>query len=463
MSSSSAARRRAARSRSRSRARRSRSRPTKPQMSSSADSALKALRFELLDGRIRGAVETVAASDPNPTDPFRGLYISDDLALTLARTASADGLDARLQQAAELLGLDLLDAAVLALCTAPELSPRYGRLYAYLHDDVTRKLASPRLVARLLEGDGVAAGDVLACFAADAPLRRRGALRLLEGGGPIPLAERPVKVADRLAGFLLGSGLDEAARDGRVRRVPRPECDPGRADVVAKLHDVLAIDSRLPVVIAGPDAATLLAAALDRPVVLADVLDVLDADVMRDAALAEALEGGRLAFDGIAELEPNDRRRALRALAALEQRPLLCVASREAAVALGDETALIVEAPLPSFAERKQAWAELANLEDVGDVAAKFRLSVGQIVEAAEVARLAAATRGDERPTTEDLDLGAREASSTRLGELATRLDPAFAWDDLVLPERQRDVLGSISAYLRHRDLVLSEWGYERA
>ncbi len=32
-----------------------------------------------------------------------------------------------------------------------------------------------------------------------------------------------------------------------------------------------------------------------------------------------------------------------------------------------------------------------------------------------------------------------------------------------MLPERQREVLGSISSYLRHRDLVLSEWGYDRA
>ena len=38
----------------------------------------------------------------------------------------------------------------------------------------------------------------------------------------------------------------------------------------------------------------------------------------------------------------------------------------------------------------------------------------------------------------------------------------AFAWDDLVLPDRQLDVLRSISAFLRHRDLVLSEWGYDR-
>ena len=31
-----------------------------------------------------------------------------------------------------------------------------------------------------------------------------------------------------------------------------------------------------------------------------------------------------------------------------------------------------------------------------------------------------------------------------------------------MLADRQRDLLRSISAYLRHRDLVLSEWGYER-
>ena len=30
------------------------------------------------------------------------------------------------------------------------------------------------------------------------------------------------------------------------------------------------------------------------------------------------------------------------------------------------------------------------------------------------------------------------------------------------MPGRQRDALLSISAYLRHRDQVLTEWAYER-
>ena len=431
-------------------------------MSSPAEAAgSAALRFELLDRRIRNAVEAVASTDPNPTDPFRGLYIPDDLALALAKASEPDGLDDRLAGAASALALDALDAAVLALCAAPELSPRYGRLFAYLHDDVTRKLPSPRLVARLLEGDGVGSGDVLACFAEDAALRSQGAIRLLDEGGSTPLAERGVKVGDRLAAHLLGSRLDTEATAGRLRRVPLPDHDPGRAEIVNELRVLLRAEARIPVVVAGPDAAVLVATALGAPVLLADVADVLDDNCFREAILGAALERSTLCFDGLETLEPRERRRVFRCFEARRPQPIICAASREVTAAL-EHTALVIEPPLPSLAERRTAWAALTRAEDVGEVAAKFRLSVGQIGEAAEAARLSATSRGEDVPSTDDLDLGARQASSTGLAELANRLEPAFGWEDLILPVRQRELLGSISAYLRHRDLVLSEWGYER-
>jgi SpoVK/Ycf46/Vps4 family AAA+-type ATPase len=95
-------------------------------------------------------------------------------------------------------------------------------------------------------------------------------------------------------------------------------------------------------------------------------------------------------------------------------------------------------------------------------VAGKFRLSTTQISRAAEIARVEARARGRDIPAPEDLALGARQASSSRLGELAVRLAPTYTWDDLVLAEPQLKLLRSISAYLRHRDRVLSEWGYEK-
>ena len=188
--------------------------------------------FDFIDRRVMTAVERVASSDPNPADPFRGLYISDDHALELTRGESVSDADDRLEHVTGALGLDLLDAAVLAVCAAPELNPRYGRLYAYLHDDVTRKLPSPRLVGHLLAGEGVSDADVMMAFERTAPLRARGAIRL-QGDANTPLAERPIKLSDRLAAHLLGVGMDDPPAGGKLRMVPLPDHDPGRDDAVA--------------------------------------------------------------------------------------------------------------------------------------------------------------------------------------------------------------------------------------
>ncbi len=421
-----------------------------------------AIGFDFVDRRVIAAVERVAATDPNPSDPFRGLYISDETALRLTRGDSSSSADERLRTAARALGLDLLDTAVLGVCAAPELNPRYGRLYAYLQDDVTRKLPSPRLVGHLLEGEGVTSADVMTSLDRDAPLRRSGALRLL-GDAQTPLAERPIKVADRMAAYLLGARMDELPPPPRVRLVAMPAHDPGRDEAVRAVRAMLRHETRLPIVLAGPDAESLLAKAHERPLTVVHVRDLEQRDTMADAMLVSAMEGRQLVFEGLEDLDPGERARVLRTVDERDERVVIAAPNRTAALALGDRTVLLVEAPPPTFGERSQAWADLTGAAATDDVAAKFRLSIGQIVEAAEVARLAATAAGREVPVGEELDLGARQASSSRLGELAARLEPGFRWEDLVMPERQRELLQSISSYLRHRDRVLSDWGYERA
>src|SRR3954464_2700829 len=196
------------------------------------DTAPVAMSFGFIDRRVMAAVERVAGSDPDPGDPFRGLYISDEVALRLTQGDSVSDAAARLQQVVEALELDLLEAGGLAVCAATELNPRYGRLYAYLQDDVTRKLPSPRLVGQLLEGEGLTSADVMAAFDANGRLRHLGALKLL-GDAQTPLAERPVKVADRLAAALLGGRMDESPQPTRLRMAELPVHTPGREAAVA--------------------------------------------------------------------------------------------------------------------------------------------------------------------------------------------------------------------------------------
>ena len=420
--------------------------------------------FTFLDDRIRAAVRAAAAVEESPDDALRGLYISDEQALSLAASSSTDGLDALLGEVAERLELDALDAAVLAVCVGPELHPRFGRLYGYLQDDVTRRLASPRLASELLCGDGVERADVLGSFGPEARLTRLGAIRLLAPDGPLPLADRPVKVADRLAAFLLGAagGLAETGAPVPLRRVRAAQDGAGRDESVQRVRRLLAAPSRLPLAVVGPDAATVVAAAAGVPLLVVDARSLTHPEVIGDATLACALEGGVLCFDGLGELDPAGRERLLRTIDERNARSVLLARSRGDIAVLSDRTALVVEVPFPSFAERREAWERFAGAADAADVAAKFRLSIDQIRAAAEVSRIASRTRGVDTPEASDLDLGARHASSSRLLELAVRLDPAYRWTDLVLQERQLTLLRSISAYLRHRDRVLSDWGFER-
>jgi ATPase family associated with various cellular activities (AAA)/Winged helix domain, variant len=427
-------------------------------VSSATESALD--WFDFLEGRLRAAVRTAVAAGSDPDDSLRGLYISDGQAIALSSEPGPAPPAQRFEEAATRLGLDALDRSVLALCAAPELHPRYGRLYAYLQDDVTKRLPSPRLAADLLAGDGVRRSDVLACFEPGAALSRRGAIRMPATDATITLADRPVKVADRLAAFLLGAGELAGAATFRLRRVVASSVT-GRDDSAERIALLLAAQTQLPLLVCGSDAGAIVAAAAGAPVVLLGAGELNRDGTIADARLAAALAGGLLAIDGLGDLGPADRGALLRTIDESPERLVFVCGSRREAAVLSDRATLMVEVPYPSFAERDRAWAAFTGGPDTRDVAAKFRLSVEQIEAAAEVSLIAARARGEPGPTSADLDLGARQASASRLGELASLLEPVYGWPDLVLPERQLDLLRSISAYLRHRDQVLSEWGYE--
>jgi hypothetical protein len=71
------------------------------------------------------------------------------------------GIRLRLAELTQTFGLAPFDVDALLICLAPEIDGRYERLYAYLHDDVTRKRPSVDLVLNLL------------CLSLDSKLQRR--------------------------------------------------------------------------------------------------------------------------------------------------------------------------------------------------------------------------------------------------------------------------------------------------
>lgn len=127
---------------------------------------------------------------------------------------------------------------------------------------------------------------------------------------------------------------------------------------------------------------------------------------------------------------------------------------------------------MPGFEMRRSLWqAALSaagvprdDAADVRAVAAKFRLTPGQIRAAARRAGDAARWRNPAAPaiTNHDLHAAARGQSAQALSRLAQKIEPVFHWQDIVLPahtvQELRDILGAI----KHREVVYGAWGMGR-
>jgi len=118
----------------------------------------------------------------------------------------------------------------------------------------------------------------------------------------------------------------------------------------------------------------------------------------------------------------------------------------------------------PEPAGQRQLWKEAlgpvgGNLDDALDtVSAQFRLSADAVATIA--ASLPAAEAADGKALGARLWHTCRSFSRPRLEALAERIVPSVQWDDLVLPEMQKQTLRRLAAQARHRMTVYETWGF---
>jgi hypothetical protein len=447
-------------------------------------------RLAIVEARVRAAVDRRRADDPDPGDRFRGLYISDaqvdgllanesgmieeawtaaalDAVAQLDRAAEeteAAGQDIRLRRLARAFALGPDDVELLLIALAPDLDPRFERLYGYLHDDVSRRRASAGLALELAgPGSGVSSGVERVRLGPHGTLVSAG-LILVEDADR-PFLTRSLRVADRVTAHLLGDDQPDAMiADLLIDSVPAPI---GDVDLLAR-----AIDAGIPLVYVrdrpGSSGRSLAAAALGllgRPILQLDLARLGPNDLPRDVAAATSREAGLRGAGIVAgPIETMAERGggAVRAFAECRA-PVILVGSRPWDPTWAREAALLLEAPVPSIGERHELWLGSLNGErpvgfDPAVVTLAFRLAPDQIVRAAEAARRV--TIAAARPmTVADISSGARAQNAAGLERLARRIEPVASWADLVLPQSVEEQIRELTARARHRDKVIGEWG----
>ncbi len=430
----------------------------------------------------------------------------DEMSAEMTGRAAAsmrEGIVLRLDLLAERFELTDFDVDVVLACLAPELDRRYERLYAYLQDDVTRGEPTVDLLLNLYCPDLVTKVAARARFSPAAPLLGHHLVRLADAPDPrsATLLGRTVRLDARVAGFLLDDdeiddrlrpylrlvvptrGLDEMTlppdfrqRLARLIRQTKVEFSrPGAADLVVYCQGSYGTGRRT--------AAAAWCHALGVPLltVAGRWLAALEAPefatlvglIEREARLQGALLYWQ-DFDAVLAADRAAHLAALLPLLDTLPGPVFLAGGTawEPSDAVRDVPFVRLAFPQPTADQRARLWraalaAEAASVQpglDLASVAGTFRLSGGQIRDAAATAGNLAALGDPAAPqiTEADLHAACRLQSNGGLAALATRISPRYTWDDIVLPAGQLARLHEVYDQVRYRAVVYETWGFDR-
>lgn len=483
-------------------------------------------RLHLLIGRevIRSRRQTHAEQ----SDIFRGVFISEAEVDELLGE-SADNL-AQSQQAAELsqqataLGEEILarrratieagvylalahlsqifrltqfEEQLILLCLAPEMDLKYEKLYAYLQDDVTRKLPTVQLALRILCNSSLERTHARAAFSTQSSLFRLGLVRYPDDGSSHSLA-RSLKLDERITGFLLGTAGVEKDLDACLSlfsspatlaslRWPQEMKDRLVAHTQEYLNNQAQPHRRLIYNFYGPPGtgrktlAGALCKQLNVPLMTVDLREVINRsnfDELMQRIFREAvLQPSAIYVDHFELLtsddeKTNSQRRSL--IARLEDFSWLTFLSTEKlwepGGVLHEHYYLRLELPVPDFKARAELWPMMVGSSDSSltqqweELAVKFRFTPGQMRDAIIAARNFAQLREtvESFPSRGDFYEGCRAQSNQKLGSSARKLTPRHSWSDITLPPNEIAQLKEICAQLKHKRKVFTDWGFGR-
>jgi hypothetical protein len=407
-------------------------------------------RLALLDGlaRVRAALERHAGGEARvAAEPYE---------------AGDDSAFARL---VALFGLTPFERDVLLLCAGSELDGSFEELCARAHGDPLRHSPTFGLALAALEDPH---WDALAPAA---PLRL---WRLVEVGAGTSLVSSPLRIDERVLHYVAGvTYLEPRLAAGLERIAPADGLPPSQArlaDLASEHLTRARAEGKLAAVqLCGGDrrakaaVAASASASAGLPLYRLDPAAVPPPGPEREQVLRawereDGLSGAALLIEAESTASEPARLRELETLAGRLRLPLF-VSTQDALPGL-ERAALRLDVEKPSPAEQRRLWAAALGVRapefepELAELATQFSLSAPTI-EA--VAARAQAGDGDLRKRLWD---DCRAEARPRLDDLAQRIEPAATWDDLVLPQAQREVLREIAVHVRRRNIVYDEWGF---
>lgn len=371
--------------------------------------------------------------------------------------------------------LDGDDMDLLLLSLAPEISAGYGKIFAYLNDNLNQAYLTVDLATRVLRQERRQRLALQSRLLPGSPLIQNRLLLLNPPDGMDTHTSRRVHPAPPLLRWLLRTE-QAPLMDGATRL--DTSLPPFVPAVTQKRLNELAggLNSHVTVAIVNGTSgvregvAMAIARAVDRPLVRVDVdrcKRYLEQpwDLVRDLQMDGAIPF--LVNVPAPDDEPQVRIQMMGLGTALASLPYaVCVGGNDrkaVATMLGvDRPNVTVGVGRTTTEERVNAWS--GSLKRRGwdasvapEIADRFYSVGGTTIE--RVLDHAGAEAGGREPEVEKIWSACREAARPEFSGHAQRVVPRYRWEDLILSEKVMHQLRHVVQYLDQQETVYHHWG----
>jgi AAA+ superfamily predicted ATPase len=401
----------------------------------------------------------------------------------LRERCAAISEDLPLDRLSDALHLTAFEKECVLLCAAPELDRSYERIYAFIHDDLNRRLPSLELLISLTSSgldDRLSRRRVLSSASR---LRRTGIL-LTTGDAPTDLRQE-FRLAPAVFEYLTGSGPDVS----RLCHDPAEVAAPASAEAppqisehkFAHLVQALADGSVCTVGIWGPDQSgpqewvIALAGALKRPLRQITLDRDLDrngkdaAPMLRDQFTIASSLAAILWFDTDTWADAHQEKLNYTLANALSFAPVpLLLSGRHpwrplSLLRKGGYADLELEVPTNQThaALWRKNFPDL-DPDEVGQWASRYRLSPAEVRSVSDLARTQARLAGNGQPDPVKNHIADACAIITlrSANRFSTIVRPHRRPEDLVLPANLHQQIMEVARFFDLRPRVNDEWGY---
>lgn len=409
------------------------------------------------------------------------------------------GFHLPLHSLSHLFHLTPFELDTILICLAAELDLKYEKLYAYLQNDVTKKHPSVNLILDLLCSNHEQRINARTYFCPQAPLMKYHLIRSTDDTQQKPLLSKCLKLDDRIINFLLGFNLLDS-RLGSFTKIINPERDWSAVVMEDVLKERLIqlskepfkkrVRNRLIFYFFGPYGAgkKLIAEAFCRdlklPLIIANTRELLNSEINFEKAIKllfrEALLQPAVVylehFDRLITEDPKDIHYQNIIIKAMDEFSFVTFLAGEKPWKpqgeLKEHTFFKIPLTIPTYPLRKSLWQRSLDGQypvspevNIDALANKFRLTGGQIQNAIADARSLAMMRhrkDNGKISMEDLYQSCRAQSNQKLSAMAQKVIPHYCWADIVLPSDKLKQLKEICNYVKYRQIVYQDWGFDR-